>query len=806
MWMGETNVAGDEDARAVADVLAMLDGDPQGWVVAQAVRAGGRIVDFRLVYINEAGCRILGRSPGELVGALYRQLWPETVHDGTLPLYRDVVERRVPASRTVYYDRVSVSGHFEMRVGPFRDGLIVRFVDLSQVTVAPQSDYGTRLYRVLDAAFDGFTLLRAVRDGADAIVDFRCEYVNHIGAKLAGHTVEQLIGALVSEVASAGLDAGLFERYRQAAEDGVPWRQQVHYPQADQFWEIKIVPADVDFVAVSFRDITEQITYRQQIERTAVQARQTAERIEGIQAVTAALVAARTPHDVYAAMGSVVRPSAGGHGLVVLLLEADRLVLHYQAGYEPDVVEQLRTLPMTHDYPATAVARTGEPWFLHSPDEFHAAQPDPRRAVSAGGRQAWAFLPLATGGHLLGVLVVGYKQPHPFDGGERSTLNAFSGLCAQALQRALLHQAQASIATALQRALLPAALPQVRGARHAVRYLPWTAGADVGGDWYDVFAIGHDAVAVVIGDVAGHNTTAAAVMGQIRGAIRAYASEGHSPTAVFERVNQLLLSPDFETVATCCYLELHLAEGTATAVLAGHPPPVVRVGDHVVLPHLRVCPPLGVEAVTYVDTTFLVPAGATVLLYTDGLVEDRRHDLAQGLEDLRLAVGSAPAHDPDLLVDHVLSAGVGPHPRTDDVAILALTVDHDASGEPRHAQRTFHNDAANASAARRFAADLLTAWAHLALVDDTCLLLDEIITNAIQYTVGDVRVRLTLTDRLHAEVSDNSDRLPDKRPMDDTSTTGRGLHIVDRLATDWGVRAEPGGGKTVWFELPLHRP
>src|SRR5207253_9007327 len=103
-------------------------------------------------------------------------------------------------------------------------------------------------------------------------------------------------------------------------------------------------------------------------------------------------------------------------------------------------------------------------------------------------------------------------------------------------------------------------------------------------------------------------------------------------------------------------------------------------GDEASLPRLRVCPPLGVDAVTYVDTTFLLPPGATLLLYTDGLVEDRRHDLTRGLDDLRLAVRSAPGQDPDVVVDHVLSAGVGPHPRTDDVAILALTVDPAASG------------------------------------------------------------------------------------------------------------------------------
>ncbi len=179
-------------------LVAMLDADQQGWVLARSVRRDGVIVDFELVYINEVGCRIVDRPAGELVGRRYRDLWPETVHDGTLPLYRNVVESRQPVTRTVYYDKATVAGHFEMTISPYGDGFGVRFVDLRRVTVAPQSVGGARLYDMLDAAFDGFTLLRAVRDGAGDIVDFDCEYVNQLGAKLAGRAVEDVIGQRLS--------------------------------------------------------------------------------------------------------------------------------------------------------------------------------------------------------------------------------------------------------------------------------------------------------------------------------------------------------------------------------------------------------------------------------------------------------------------------------------------------------------------------------------------------------------------------------------------------------------------------------
>jgi PAS domain-containing protein len=280
----------------------MLDADPHGWALARAVREGGEIVDFELVYMNGAGSRFLGRSPQALVGRTYRQLWPETVTDGTLPLYRRVVQERVAMVRTVYYDRASVAGHFEFRIGPYGDGFLARFVDLAKLTMGPQSEGGARLYEALDAAFDGFTLLRAVRDDDGVIADFSCEYVNEIGAKLAGRTVEDLIGRLVSEVSPASLESGLFDRYRQVAEGGRPWRQQFTAQASGQVWDLKIVHVEMGFVAVSYREITEQMGHQEQLERVAEQAQAAAARAAHLQAVTAALqavteafVAANTP-------------------------------------------------------------------------------------------------------------------------------------------------------------------------------------------------------------------------------------------------------------------------------------------------------------------------------------------------------------------------------------------------------------------------------------------------------------------------------------------------------------------------------
>lgn len=785
----------------VADVLAVLDAESPGWAIGQAVRVDGEIVDFTLVYLNEAGAAILGRSRHELVGRRYRELWPETVHDGTLPLYVEVMRTREPVVRTVHYERATVAGHFEIRVAPWGDGFAARFIDLSKLTVRSGSDAGARLFDVLDSAFDGFMLLRAA---GSPVTDFVCEFVNQTGAKLTGGTPEDLIGRRVREFAPVGVDVGLLQQGVAVLGTGETWHREVHSADLDRVWDIKIARADPERIAVSYRDVTERAHQQQRISLGEAQARHAAERMAALQALTAALAAASTPAEVYAVIGSLVRPSAGGAGLVVLLCDQQRFTVHHDTGYERFVVQRLDGLPLAHRYPATEVVRTGQPRYLSSLAEFSAAQADEVSPVPAGDRQAWAFLPLATAGQVLGVLVIGYRDPREFDEAERDALMAFSGLSAQALQRALLFEAQRSIAADLQRALLPADLPALRGARHAVKYLPWTHGADVGGDWYDVIPLGPDAVAVVIGDVAGHSPTAAASMGQIRNALRAYAVEGHSPTGVMDRVNKLLLRVEPDTVASCCYLEVHLAEGTATAVIAGHPVPVLSVGGAARPLTLRCGPPLGVETEAgYVDTSFLLPGSSALVLYTDGLVEDKRYDIDRGVADLCAAVGNAPTLDPRVLLDHILAADVGPIPRSDDVAILALTLDDEIpAGGIQHAQRRFGGDAASAPAARRFAADILMAWGEGALIDNARLLLGEVITNAVQHTVGDVEVRLALREhRLRVEVRDRSDRQPDRRSVNDESESGRGLHIVEVLAVDWGYEPIPAGGKVVWFEL-----
>src|SRR4051795_5718440 len=223
-----------------AELVGLLEGDPHGCALATAVRAqDGDIIDFTLTYLNEAGSRFLEQPRDELIGRTYRQLWPETVTDGTPPLYRQVVQERVPAMRTVYYDRATVTGHFEIRVVPFGDGFVARFVDLSKLTMGSETDGGARLYDALDAAFDGFALLRAVRDDGGGIVDFTLEFVNQVGAKLAGRAVEDLIGQRIVARPSGATQVELVPHLRTVAETGEAWHHQLTSADTAQVWQLK---------------------------------------------------------------------------------------------------------------------------------------------------------------------------------------------------------------------------------------------------------------------------------------------------------------------------------------------------------------------------------------------------------------------------------------------------------------------------------------------------------------------------------------------------------------------------------------
>jgi anti-sigma regulatory factor (Ser/Thr protein kinase) len=232
------------------------------------------------------------------------------------------------------------------------------------------------------------------------------------------------------------------------------------------------------------------------------------------------------------------------------------------------------------------------------------------------------------------------------------------------------------VAETLQHSLLPTWLPRLPGLRLAARYVPGGLGAEVGGDWYDVIALTGGRVGLVMGDVVGHDLRAATIMGQMRHALHAHAVEGLSPGNVLERLNYLCHQQRRPDMTTCVYAVLDPVASTLTVANAGHYPPlVVSPGDgraEVTFLEQQASPPVGaMRDAHYSETTYDLPAGSKVVLYTDGLVERRGGSVDQGLLQLREIAAQAP-EELEAACEYVLGEMLGGQPPKDDVALLVV--------------------------------------------------------------------------------------------------------------------------------------
>ncbi|WP_380170344.1 SpoIIE family protein phosphatase [Kineococcus sp. DHX-1] len=369
-----------------------------------------------------------------------------------------------------------------------------------------------------------------------------------------------------------------------------------------------------------------------------------------------------------------------------------------------------------------------------------------------------------------------------------------------------LARAAAETARALQEALLPHALPTGERVRVTSRYLPGTDGAEVGGDFFD--AIRTDtAFVLVMGDVQGHNSAAAALMGRVRTAVRAYVSEGHEPSAVLERTNRLMQSFEGDLFATCCLLALDERTGEVTVASAGHPAPVVAAGEVGAL-EVDPGPPLGVqEEATYPESRHRLTGASRLLLYTDGLVEwpgqggQGTHEAtATGEAAMRRALTDGPGVDAETLADRLLAPVRGGG--RDDAALLVVDYDGPAPGT-RENRLVLPADTRAVGAARDWLRTTLHAWELTGTADEAELVVSELVTNALLHTGSPTALTLRheVADRLLCVgVEDGSTQHPQPRTSDDDATGGRGMHIVQLLAQRWWV-APRGDGKTVWADL-----
>ncbi|GAO07537.1 SpoIIE family protein phosphatase [Streptomyces lydicamycinicus] len=369
---------------------------------------------------------------------------------------------------------------------------------------------------------------------------------------------------------------------------------------------------------------------------------------------------------------------------------------------------------------------------------------------------------------------------------------------------------QREAAVTLQRSLLPQELEQPDDLRVAATYQPGGTDAAVGGDWYDVITLGAGRTALVIGDVMGRGVRAAAVMGQLRTAVRAYARLDLPPHEVLQLLDGLAAEIDASQIATCVYAVHDPNEGRLVYASAGHLPILVRDPDGTVRRAAEPTgPPLGTGGWLHTSGSVPLGPGSSAVLYTDGLVERRDKDIDHGVEALERAFAGA-AGAPDIVCDRLLrSLGITAS-HDDDVAILVLQ--HPA--RTGHDAELFHNAALElhggteaAPRARAFASGVLASWRFPPELHDLGVLAaSELVANSLQHGTPPMRLRLRRTDRrLIVEVTDGDDHLPRRRRAEPADEAGRGISIVATIASSWGSRRTPGGGKAVWCEFALPR-
>lgn len=543
-----------------------------------------------------------------------------------------------------------------------------------------------------------------------------------------------------------------------------------------------------------------------------------------VERTTSALSRAVTVDDVTAALtgpGGLAR--LGADGLALGLLDNAALNVIAVSGESLEAIDELGSGRLDPKLPLADTVLSGRPRFVSSLAALTRRYPMLEPYVGRMKFQAAAYLPLVAQARSLGGLALFYRERTAFNPDERILCLGLAAIVAQSLQRATLFDEEREFATGLQSAMLPRRIHDIEGGEIAVRYHAAWSGRQVGGDWYDVIALPKDRFGIVVGDVQGHDTHAAAIMGQLRIALRAYAAEGHPPSTVLARASRFLAELDTDRFATCTYAQVDLGTGTVRVVRAGHFGPLIRHMDgRVGSPQVRGGMPLGISTdfgdEEYPETRLDLVPGETLVLYTDGLVEEPGADIDAGVRTLITEVSAGPA-GAEALADHLSDRLWERWGSGDDVALLVLrrSPDPGSPRAPRLHQYIHQADPEGLSEARTIVRQALTDWAMAELADDAELVTGELLVNVLLHTEGGAVLTLEVLPepvrRVRLSVQDRSSAWPRRRSPGETATSGRGLLLLDAVATRWGI--EPRGeGKAVWCEIgpaapptspPIHR-
>ncbi|MBL1096132.1 SpoIIE family protein phosphatase [Streptomyces sp. 205] len=449
---------------------------------------------------------------------------------------------------------------------------------------------------------------------------------------------------------------------------------------------------------------------------------------------------------------------------------------------------------------------------------WQAQDPEQTAKVVEYGVRSLVTVPLRARGVLLGMVNFWrLKEREPFEDEEVSLAEELASHAAVCIDNARRYTREHTMAVTLQHSLLPRALPAQSALDVAFRYLPAESG--VGGDWFDVIPLPGARVALVVGDVVGHGLHAAATMGRLRTAVHNFSTLDLPPDEILSHLDDLIARIDQDESpgsrdriegleaagesiigATCLYAIYDPVTLRCTMARAGHPPPAVVSPDgSVEFPDLPAGPPLGLGGLPFETAELELPENSHLVLYTDGLIEDRRREIDTGLELLRNAL-SHPGRTPEEICTHVLDEMLPTTP-SDDIALIAARTR--VLGPDRVVSWEVASDPAVVAGARAGVLRQLEEWGLGECAFTAELVLSELITNAIRHATGPIRVQVLRGDReLICEVSDTSSTSPHLRYAATTDEGGRGLFLVAQFAERWGTRYT-ASGKVIWAELAI---
>lgn len=572
------------------------------------------------------------------------------------------------------------------------------------------TDPDGRAVRLLGVAHDS-TELREARDRVARVLesmtdaffsvdpDWRFTFLNAEAEKVLGRSGDGLLGRELWEEFPAAVGSEFEVHYRTAMESGRPTSFEAYYPPPlDGWYEVRAWPGP-DGLSVYFRDVTGRKRAQSDREQAIVEREQAYAAAESANARLSLLADAShvlaqslEPEEVLQRLSDVILPALGRCVVVGLVGEAagevlrrelpsdDQVHVVHVSHVSPElqtVLERLATsvTRRTSDgFGVGAVVRTGEPEWLPAITDLPSRQADlsdPQVVDDLKVIQPAAALtvPLVSRGRQLGAVTVADPAPDSVD---RALIADLAARAAVALDNALLYRAERRTGLTLQRSLLPGQVPQLPGIQVAVRYRPGATGAFVGGDWYQGVVVGDDLV-LAMGDVMGHGMRSAARMGQLRAIVATLALEGHGPGALLDRLaasSESLLDLELATLLVASYSP---NRRSLTVASAGHPPPLMApLGAPPAYLDVEPGPPIGSLPGEYSETVVEVPEGATLVLYTDGLVEQRGDSLASGLEALRQALEDLRL-PPEAVADHILETLGRAEGAADDVALLVLS-------------------------------------------------------------------------------------------------------------------------------------